>query len=669
MAFNNTQLKMLNSAIDGTGAEWVYTTTDSMATCSAVDYFYGAGFLGLEIGDRIFIRVVNSVAAPATVSAADFRVVTAVDALTGDATAGLVLAEGQVMIGDTGSGGTAGIVPAPAAGDAAAGKFLKADGAWSTPNLGDAIQVGTRASVTTTTIPAAINAIRTSGYAVAGDGGDALYKRVVSEPSHAGKVQSADESWWEAIFGPEGVSVLAFGADPTGIASSAPAYYSAMAYAAAKKSDIVVFPSGRYKIDTACVAFSYITLCGVGYDTIIDIGSNDFVSISSAASDITIRDMFVTSTNPTPGNLISMSGSASDASNLVVARIKSTGIKSLIVAGATTNLTHAHFRDIYLSYCNGWYVDIIDGCNINSVLFDSCRFDQNGVGVGCYRAVGGALSTGGVKFVNCVFEGQMATSAVDIGGNCDGYHFYGCHFELNGVSTNNACDIRVGPGHGVVTIQGCAFAPPYAESVGFYNIKKDNGVVKLLLLGNSMCVPVQPNHYGVYGFFDTDNNVTVIGTRYKRLAGALAQSPRSGGKYATYINDNDDMVYGCISTPVIANVATTNATPARIWGGQYILSAPSSSYDVNVALIGINATGDVYYRAETSYLITVDGAYNATVRGNIADTPITSGGTLAHDLVITGSGHDYAGFDVNVTGISATTITWFAKIKILSISF
>lgn len=38
-----------------------------------------------------------------------------------------------VMVGDTGSGGTAGIVPAPAAGDAAAGKYLDADGTWSIP--------------------------------------------------------------------------------------------------------------------------------------------------------------------------------------------------------------------------------------------------------------------------------------------------------------------------------------------------------------------------------------------------------------------------------------------------------------------------------------------------------------------------------------------------------
>ncbi len=35
--------------------------------------------------------------------------------------------------GDSGSGGAAGLVPAPTAGDAAAGKYLDSDGTWSTP--------------------------------------------------------------------------------------------------------------------------------------------------------------------------------------------------------------------------------------------------------------------------------------------------------------------------------------------------------------------------------------------------------------------------------------------------------------------------------------------------------------------------------------------------------
>jgi len=38
----------------------------------------------------------------------------------------------NAMVGDSGSGGTKGLAPAPSAGDAAANKFLKADGTWAT---------------------------------------------------------------------------------------------------------------------------------------------------------------------------------------------------------------------------------------------------------------------------------------------------------------------------------------------------------------------------------------------------------------------------------------------------------------------------------------------------------------------------------------------------------
>jgi hypothetical protein len=55
------------------------------------------------------------------------------------------------MSGDSGSGGTKGIVPAPDPGDASAGKFLKADGTWAIPPSGgvstfDSISSGTNTS-------------------------------------------------------------------------------------------------------------------------------------------------------------------------------------------------------------------------------------------------------------------------------------------------------------------------------------------------------------------------------------------------------------------------------------------------------------------------------------------------------------------------------------------
>ena len=49
-----------------------------------------------------------------------------------------VTADLDAMVGDSGSGGTKGLVPAPSAGDSAASKVLNADGTWKTPSGGGA---------------------------------------------------------------------------------------------------------------------------------------------------------------------------------------------------------------------------------------------------------------------------------------------------------------------------------------------------------------------------------------------------------------------------------------------------------------------------------------------------------------------------------------------------
>lgn len=48
------------------------------------------------------------------------------------------------LVGDSGSGGTKGLAPAPAAGDAAAGKFLKADATWAVPAGSGSGKLGTK---------------------------------------------------------------------------------------------------------------------------------------------------------------------------------------------------------------------------------------------------------------------------------------------------------------------------------------------------------------------------------------------------------------------------------------------------------------------------------------------------------------------------------------------
>jgi uncharacterized cupin superfamily protein len=54
-----------------------------------------------------------------------------------------------------------------------------------------------RASAMLVTVPVALAYLMTAGYATAGDGGGALYKRVGSEPSHNGKFQDASGAWFE----------------------------------------------------------------------------------------------------------------------------------------------------------------------------------------------------------------------------------------------------------------------------------------------------------------------------------------------------------------------------------------------------------------------------------------------------------------------------------------
>lgn len=62
---------------------------------------------------------------------------------------------------------------------------------------------------------AAPNFILTSGYAAAGDGGGALYKKAVAEPSHAGKLSitlaGATTAWYEIVPDQEGLNPLALG--------------------------------------------------------------------------------------------------------------------------------------------------------------------------------------------------------------------------------------------------------------------------------------------------------------------------------------------------------------------------------------------------------------------------------------------------------------------------
>ena len=59
--------------------------------------------------------------------------------------------------------------------------------------------MGSRPEAETETIPATYTTITLTGYDRPGDNGGGIYTRVDIEPTHAGKVQSADGGWWELL--------------------------------------------------------------------------------------------------------------------------------------------------------------------------------------------------------------------------------------------------------------------------------------------------------------------------------------------------------------------------------------------------------------------------------------------------------------------------------------
>lgn len=67
----------------------------------------------------------------------------------------------------------------------------------SPPTAGDSF--GSVADVQIANIPSTTKYINVDGYYSAGDGGAANYKQVASEPTHPGKIQSADGNWWEFV--------------------------------------------------------------------------------------------------------------------------------------------------------------------------------------------------------------------------------------------------------------------------------------------------------------------------------------------------------------------------------------------------------------------------------------------------------------------------------------
>ncbi|MER9133923.1 hypothetical protein [Mesorhizobium sp. M0768] len=113
--------------------------------------------------------------------------------------------------------------------------------ATGTLRQGGAPVYATVASMSALSVPVGVNTLRVDGFSAAGDGGGALYKKVLSEPSHAAKFQTDDGAWWELAEGQDSSADM-LGAVGDGITDDDAAVQTAIALRSAT--------SKRYLVET-----------------------------------------------------------------------------------------------------------------------------------------------------------------------------------------------------------------------------------------------------------------------------------------------------------------------------------------------------------------------------------------------------------------------------------
>jgi hypothetical protein len=305
----------------------------------------------------------------------------------------------------------------------------------------------TRTSVASSFISTSTSYLRIAGYATPGDGGAALYKRVVTAPSHSGKIQSADGAWWE-IAEPQ-LNIQMFGGKGDNSTDNYPPLLAAYTVINARLGGAVYLPAGQYKFVTS-PAFTFaadhfsIRVFGDGAKaTSLIFPTTDGLSFTWFAkqNSVHIESMaLLTSTNGQKGLSLIFPGAndqPEDNVNSYIQNVTFMGSDNLVEGGA-----------------NGWgyafFVDRVSGTNlVNSTVWGGSLITHKG-GVGAFYTGATSVFSVGHNIVN--FTSANLTDGVLVGTFVQGVQIINSNFS--------ACDnsgVRVaagGSGLAEVSIQG-----------------------------------------------------------------------------------------------------------------------------------------------------------------------------------------------------------------------
>ncbi|MDM8344523.1 glycosyl hydrolase family 28-related protein, partial [Pseudochrobactrum sp. sp1633] len=355
------------------------------------------------------------------------------------------------------------------------------------------------------------------GYYATGDGGDALYKRVISEPAHAGKVQSADGAWWE--LSEEEPSVKMFGAKADGANDDTASLQAAIDYCSAKFSGgMVRLANGVHLISSSLIWKDHVSMRGEGQTSSTIKATGSMVRMISMInlwlSGVSLERFRVDGVQgQTVGLYVEQTvvGTGETVGHLQMSDVQFVNHLNGLDGAGVFALFDSSLTKVDFIQCTGAGA-FIQGSGMN---FYGCTFRVCGDGVRIAYLAGGSI--GGPRF----FGGVWVQNNFDVtfdGSLIRPCQFYGCWMEMckTGVfATYNSGGAVNFLG---VKVDGCLFQPDSTSpGAAIWNVASFNGSVTFsdCVVVNSPSVNADlPNRYynpGAGGVLSVSSSVRTNG--------------------------------------------------------------------------------------------------------------------------------------------------------------
>jgi hypothetical protein len=277
--------------------------------------------------------------------------------------------------------------------------------------------------------------VRTAGHWTAGDGGGALYRKVGVEPSHEGKIQSADGTWWELA--EPAVYPEMFGARGDGATNDVAAITSAIAFC----NHVRLRPGVTYAVNSTVLISGKTSfrLEGNGATIKRTYGTSaQFVHLFQSEN-VHISDIYLF------GDVEAHGGLEAPDHNLACFACK-----------------RVLLENVHSSYavCDGFYFNEWTGVKTQQLTMINCTSEYN------YRGAMSLISVENALFENCKFNytglstagGTSPIHGVDLEPNVGGIAlplfitFRGCEFR------DNASGLIINVNSRNVVVENCLVA-------------------------------------------------------------------------------------------------------------------------------------------------------------------------------------------------------------------